>query len=292
HIEEAGIHSGDSACVLPPHSLSKEMLEEIKTATKVMAAELKVKGLMNIQYAIKDDVLYILEVNPRASRTVPFVSKATGVPLAKLATKVMMGEKLIDLGLTKEVLVNHFAVKEAVFPFDRFENVDTLLGPEMKSTGEVMGIDACLGLAFAKSQMAAGQKIPTGGTVFISLRRGDKSAILPAAKKLKEMDFDIVATSGTAQFLKEHKVECEKVFKISEGRPHILDKIQDGQIQWIINTSMGTRTTEDSYSIRRSALDYHLPYTTTIAGVESMVDAISTASEKSIEVQSIQEYFK
>ena len=292
HIEEAGIHSGDSACVLPPHSLSKEMLEEIKTATKVMAAELKVKGLMNIQYAIKDDVLYILEVNPRASRTVPFVSKATGVPLAKLATKVMMGEKLIDLGLTKEVLVNHFAVKEAVFPFDRFENVDTLLGPEMKSTGEVMGIDACLGLAFAKSQMAAGQKIPTGGTVFISLRRGDKSAILPAAKKLKEMDFDIVATSGTAQFLKEHKVECEKVFKISEGRPHILDKIQDGQIQWIINTSMGTRTTEDSYSIRRSALDYHLPYTTTIAGVESMVDAISTASEKSIEVRSIQEYFK
>ncbi len=292
HIEEAGIHSGDSACVLPPHSLSKEMLEEIKTATKVMAAELKVKGLMNIQFAIKDDVLYILEVNPRASRTVPFVSKATGVPLAKLATKVMMGEKLIDLGLTKEVLVNHFAVKEAVFPFDRFENVDTLLGPEMKSTGEVMGIDACLGLAFAKSQMAAGQKIPTGGTVFISLRRGDKSAILPAAKKLKEMDFDIVATSGTAQFLKEHKVECEKVFKISEGRPHILDKIQDGQIQWIINTSMGTRTTEDSYSIRRSALDYHLPYTTTIAGVESMVDAISTASEKSIEVRSIQEYFK
>ncbi|MCK5227405.1 MAG: carbamoyl-phosphate synthase large subunit, partial [Desulfobulbaceae bacterium] len=292
HIEEAGIHSGDSACVLPPHSLSKEMLEEIKTATKVMAAELKVKGLMNIQYAIKDDVLYILEVNPRASRTVPFVSKATGVPLAKLATKVMMGEKLIDLGLTKEVLVNHFAVKEAVFPFDRFENVDTLLGPEMKSTGEVMGIDACLGLAFAKSQMAAGQKIPTGGTVFISLRRGDKSAILPAAKKLKEMDFDIVATSGTAQFLKEHEVECEKVFKISEGRPHILDKIQDGQIQWIINTSMGTRTTEDSYSIRRSALDYHLPYTTTIAGVESMVDAISTASEKSIEVRSIQEYFK
>ena len=292
HIEEAGIHSGDSACVLPPHSLSKEMLEEIKTATKVMAAELKVKGLMNIQYAIKDDVLYILEVNPRASRTVPFVSKATGVPLAKLATKVMMGEKLIDLGLTKEVLVNHFAVKEAVFPFDRFENVDTLLGPEMKSTGEVMGIDACLGLAFAKSQMAAGQKIPTGGTVFISLRRGDKSAILPAAKKLKKMSFDIVATSGTAQFLKEHEVECEKVFKISEGRPHILDKIQDGQIQWIINTSMGTRTTEDSYSIRRSALDYHLPYTTTIAGVESMVDAISTASEKSIEVRSIQEYFK
>ncbi len=292
HIEEAGIHSGDSACVLPPHSLSKEMIEEIKEASRAMAKELKVKGLMNVQYAVKDDELYIIEVNPRASRTVPFVSKATGVPLAKLATKIMMGATLAELGLTEEVEVEHFAVKEAVFPFDRFDNVDTLLGPEMKSTGEVMGMDKCLGLAFTKSQMAAGQKIPTEGAVFISMRRGDKSAILPVAQKLRDMGFAIVATGGTCTYLQENDVDCEHVYKISQGRPHIMDKIQDGQIQWIINTSWGTRTTEDSYTIRRSALNYHLPYTTTIAGAESMVRAIATMKQESVEVQSVQEYFE
>ncbi|MDH3393712.1 MAG: carbamoyl-phosphate synthase large subunit, partial [Desulfobulbaceae bacterium] len=291
HIEEAGIHSGDSASVLPPHTLSKDMVQQIIAATKAMALELKVVGLMNIQFAVKDDVLYVIEVNPRASRTIPFVSKATGVPLAKLATKVMMGKTLTELGFTKEVEVKHFAVKESVFPFDRFENVDTILGPEMKSTGEVMGLDDSLGIAFAKSQLAAGQRIPETGNVLISLRSGDKSAILPVAKQLIELGFGILATTGTADFLNDNDVPCTQVHKISEGRPHILDKIQDKQIQWIINTSMGTRTTEDSYTIRRAALSYHLPYTTTIAGAVSMVKAIATTKQESMEVKSIQEYF-
>jgi len=291
HIEEAGIHSGDSACVLPPHSLSKEMIEEIKVASKAMAEELKVIGLMNVQFAVKDNELYILEVNPRASRTIPFVSKATGVPLAKLATKVMMGMKLADLGLTTEVEVSHWAVKEAVFPFDRFANVDTLLSPEMKSTGEVMGIDSSVGIAFAKSQLAAGHKLPVKGNVLISVRDADKAAILPLAKRLLSLGFSIMATSGTAAFLSEHNVDCSMVNKISQGRPHILDKVQDNQIQWIINTSLGSRTTEDSYSIRRSALDYHLPYTTTASGGLSMVRALETAREKEIQVKAIQEYF-
>ena len=292
HIEEAGIHSGDSACVLPPHSLSPALLERIKAATKAMALELKVIGLMNIQYAVKDDVLYVLEVNPRASRTAPFVSKATGVPLAKLATKVMMGKKLPELGLTTEVVISHYAVKEAVFPFDRFANVDTLLGPEMKSTGEVMGVDYTLGLAFAKAQLAAGQKIPTSGSVLISVRNNDKPVILATAQKLTALGFKLLATANTAQFLTENSVECTKVNKISEGRPHILDMIKDKKIQWIINTSMGTRTTEDSYTIRRSALDYHIPYTTTTAGAEAMTLAITTLTEKSMEVQALQDYFK
>jgi carbamoyl-phosphate synthase large subunit len=291
HIEEAGIHSGDSACVLPPHSISKEMIETIKSATRAMAAELKVKGLMNIQFAVKENVLYVLEVNPRASRTVPFVSKATGVPLAKLATKVMMGKTLPELGLTEEVAVAHYAVKEAVFPFDRFDNVDTLLGPEMKSTGEVMGMDVCLGLAFAKSQLAAGQKIPTEGNVLLSVRHNDKPAIIPIAKKIIALGFNILATRGTARILAENGVACASVHKISEGRPHILDKIQDKDIQWIVNTSLGTRTTEDAYTIRRAALNYHLPYTTTIAGAESMVKAIGTMQQESMEPKSVQEYF-
>ncbi|MFC1844267.1 carbamoyl-phosphate synthase large subunit [Thermodesulfobacteriota bacterium] len=291
HIEEAGIHSGDSACVLPPHSLSKEMIQEIKTASKAMAEELKVIGLMNVQFAVKDNELYVLEVNPRASRTIPFVSKATGVPLAKLATKVMMGMKLVDLGLTSEVEVSHWAVKEAVFPFDRFANVDTLLSPEMKSTGEVMGIDSSVGIAFAKSQLAAGHQLPVKGNVLISVRDADKAAVLPLAQRLLSLGFSILATTGTAAFLSEHNVDCTMVNKISQGRPHILDKVQDNQIQWIINTSLGSRTTEDSYSIRRSALDYHLPYTTTTSGALSMVRALETVREKEIQVKAIQEYF-
>jgi carbamoyl-phosphate synthase large subunit len=291
HIEEAGIHSGDSACVLPPHSLSPEMIEEIKVASKAMAEELKVIGLMNVQFAVKDNELYILEVNPRASRTIPFVSKATGVPLAKLATKVMMGMKLADLGLTTEIEVKHWAVKEAVFPFDRFANVDTLLSPEMKSTGEVMGIDSSVGIAFAKSQLAAGHQLPEKGNVLISVRDADKAAVLPLAQRLLSLGFSILATSGTAAFLSEHNVDCSMVNKISQGRPHILDKVQDKQIQWIINTSLGSRTTEDSYSIRRSALDYHLPYSTTTSGALSMVRALETLREKEIQVKAIQEYF-
>jgi carbamoyl-phosphate synthase large subunit len=292
HIEEAGIHSGDSACVLPPHSLSPGLIEQIKEATRAMAKELKVIGLMNIQYAVKDKILYVLEVNPRASRTIPFVSKATGVPLAKLATKVMMGMKLPELGLTREVEIAHYAVKEAVFPFDRFDNVDTLLGPEMKSTGEVMGMDESLGLAFAKSQFAAGQPIPLAGTVLFSMRGDDKAVILPVAKKLHDLGFYIMGTRGTAAFLSSNGVPCERINKISEGRPHILDKIQDHKIQWIVNTSRGTRTTEDSYTIRRAALNYHLPYTTTTAGAEFMAMAIATLKDQTMEVKAVQEYFR
>lgn len=290
HIEEAGIHSGDSSCVLPPHTLSARLIDEIKEATRAMAAELGVIGLMNVQYAVKDEELYILEVNPRASRTVPFVSKATGVPLAKLATKVMMGMTLEQLGLTTEVTIKHWAVKEAVFPFDRFKNVDTLLGPEMKSTGEVMGVDDNLGLALAKAQLAAGVTLPAAGTVFISVRDGDKEGIREAARHLVEMGFSLLATRGTAGYLQQHGVACDQVNKIAEGRPHILDKLRDRQVAWVVNTSMGRRTTEDSYLIRRAALELHIPYTTTISGAVSVVMAIQALRVSALGVQPIQ-YF-
>jgi carbamoyl-phosphate synthase large subunit len=234
---------------------------------------------MNVQFAVKDEVLYILEVNPRASRTVPFVSKATGVPLAKLATKVMMGKKLAELGVTGETEISHWAVKEAVFPFDRFDKVDTLLGPEMKSTGEVMGIDDNLGLAIAKAHLAAGSTLPLSGNVFISVRDSDKNSVLPVAQNLVELGFKLVVTAGTADFLKSEGVACEYVNKISQGRPHILDKLQDKEIVWIVNTSLGKRTTEDSYRIRRAALDLHIPYTTTITGAAAVVKAMQDIKE-------------
>ena len=290
HIEEAGIHSGDSACVLPPHTLSDEIIEEIKNASKAMAAELGVVGLMNIQYAVKDDTLYVLEVNPRASRTVPFVSKATGVPLAKLATKIMMGMSLSELGITKEAEISHWAVKEAVFPFDRFDGVDSLLGPEMKSTGEVMGIDDNLGLAIAKAHLAAGSLLPSSGNVFISVRDSDKIGIIPVARELQALGFTIIATSGTALFLSESGIDCEKINKISQGRPHILDKVHDQGIDWIVNTSLGKRTTEDSYQIRRAAIDLHIPYTTTVNGAAALVRAMKEMKEKDISVKPVQKF--
>jgi carbamoyl-phosphate synthase large subunit len=212
------------------------------------------------------------------------------VQLAKIAPKVMMGMSRAELGFTKEIEINHWAVKAAVFPFDRFENVDTLLGPEMKSTGEVMGIDDNLGLALAKAQQAAGQDLPMSGAVFISVRHGDKANMVPVAASLAEQGFSLLATRGTAVKLAEHGVECEQVNKISQGRPHILDKLKDGQVQWIINTSSGTRTTEDSYSIRRAALDYHIPYTTTITGASSMTQAIATLARQDIAVKTVQEF--
>ncbi|WP_136796803.1 carbamoyl-phosphate synthase large subunit [Desulfosediminicola ganghwensis] len=290
HVEEAGIHSGDSSCVLPPYTLGKDIVDQIKDASRAMAQELGVVGLMNVQFAVKDETLFILEVNPRASRTVPFVSKATGLPLAKLATKVMMGMSLDDLGITKEVEIDHWAVKEAVFPFDRFENVDTLLGPEMKSTGEVMGIDEKLGLAIAKAHLAAGSTLPLSGAVFISVRDGDKAAILPVAKNLEALGFSIVATDGTGNYLQDNGVSCELVNKISQGRPHILDKVRDKEIVLIINTSLGRRTTEDAYTIRRSALNYHVPYSTTITGARAVVRAIREVRTHEIGVQPVQ-YF-
>jgi carbamoyl-phosphate synthase large subunit len=290
HIEEAGIHSGDSACVLPPHSLSAAMIEEIDRATKMMAAELGVIGLMNVQFGVQGDNLFVLEVNPRASRTVPFVSKATGVPLAKLATKVMMGSSLAELGLSKEVEISHWAVKEAVFPFNRFDGVDTLLGPEMKSTGEVMGIDDNLGHAIAKAHLAVDFTLPTAGNVFISVRDGDKAAIIGVARALEELGFTVFATAGTAHALREEGITCTPINKISEGRPHILDKILDKEIAWIVNTSHGKRTTEDSYTIRRAAIDLHIPYTTTANGAQAMVIGMRAIKERELRVTPVQKF--
>jgi len=290
HIEEAGIHSGDSACVLPPHSISPSMIEQIITATKAMSAELKVIGLMNVQYAIKNEQLYVLEVNPRASRTIPFVSKATGVPLAKLATKVMLGKTLAELGLTKEIIPPHISVKEAVMPFDRFPDVDTLLGPEMKSTGEVMGIDTDFGLAYAKAQLGAGQKLPTSGAVFISVQNRDKAVALPIAAQFQKMGFKIMATDGTSAFLKANGIVNQRINKVSMGRPHVVDAIKNKEIQLVINTGPGIETLQDGYMIRRATIKFGIPYTTTISGAIAISQGIASLKEKTLSVKSIQEY--
>ena len=290
HIEEAGVHSGDSACVLPPRSLSDELIEIIKKATRALAAELNVIGLMNIQFAVKDDVLYVLEVNPRASRTVPFVSKATGMPLAKIATRVMLGHTLDEQGLEKGVWPEHISVKEAVFPFNRFPGVDTILGPEMKSTGEVMGINSDFGMAYAKSQFAAGQMLPSSGTVFISVRDRDKKSATKAAARFHQLGFKLVATKGTAEALKRENLEVETVNKVSEGSPHIIDLIKNGEIDLIINTAMGSRTVQDSTSIRRTALLYKVPYVTTLAGALTTAEACEAIKNKHLSVKTLQEY--
>ena len=290
HIEEAGIHSGDSACSLPPYSLSPDVMEDIRRQSHALAKELKVIGLMNIQFAVKDNAVYILEVNPRASRTVPFVSKAIGRPLAKIAAKVMLGRTLKELGLTEEAAPEHISVKESVFPFIKFPGVDTILGPEMKSTGEVMGIDRDFGRAFAKAQIAAGAKLPLKGTVFISVKDDDKDAIIPAARKLESMGFKIIATGGTAQHLKAKGVNAEFVYKVVEGRPHIVDKIKSGEIAMVINTSFGIKAVTDSYSIRRTALVYNVPYFTTISGAKAAAHGIGALLTGGLDVTSIQKY--
>lgn len=292
HIEEAGIHSGDSACVLPPYSLSPMMIDEISRATKSMAVELHVVGLMNVQYAIKAGQLFVLEVNPRASRTVPFVSKATGVPLAKIATKVMLGKTLAELGLTREVKPTHISVKEAVLPFDRFPDVDTLLGPEMKSTGEVMGIDFKFGPAYAKAQLGARQNLPTGGTVFISVGDRDKAATYPLAAQFAELGFSVVATKGTSAFFTEKGIANRMINKVSMGRPHVVDAIKNGEIGLIINTGAGAErdTNRDGYIIRRAALKFNIPYATTIAGAMAVCKAITALKEAPLTVKTLQEY--
>jgi carbamoyl-phosphate synthase large subunit len=290
HIEEAGVHSGDTACVLPPNDISPDFIDRITRATKSMAAELNVVGLMNVQYAIKDDQLYVLEVNPRASRTIPFVSKATGVPLAKLATKVMLGRSLSDLGLTREIIPAHISVKEAVFPFDRFPDVDILLGPEMKSTGEVMGIASDFGSAYAKAQLGAGQNLPTAGTVFISIIDNDKKSVLALAAKFREIGFNIMATYGTSGFLTAHGIANQPVHKVSFGRPHVIDAIKNGDIQLVINTSVGGETRRDGYHIRRAALKHKIPYATTIAGGTAICTGIMALKNKMLSVKTIQEY--
>jgi len=291
HIEEAGIHSGDSACVLPPYTLSDEIIEVIKENTGTLALELKIKGLLNIQYAIKNDQVYILEVNPRASRTVPFVSKVTNVPLAKVATRVMLGKSLAEMGLDKETELDYVGVKEAVFPFNRFPGVDTLLGPEMKSTGEVMGIDTSFGVAFAKAELAAGSKVPFSGKVFVSVKNKDKRTILFIVKKLVDLGFIIVATNGTARALRKNDVEVEHVCKMHEGRPNIVDLIKNGEIQLIINTPSGARPWEDGIYIRAAALAYDIPIITTTSGAAAMVNGIEALQKRGLEVKSLQNYY-
>jgi carbamoyl-phosphate synthase large subunit len=290
HIEEAGVHSGDSACSLPPFSIPPDIIREIDRQTRMIALELGVIGLMNIQFAVREGRIYVLEVNPRASRTIPFVSKAIGVPLAKLAARVMAGKTLGDLGFTKEVKIKHIAVKEAVFPFAKFPGVDTLLGPEMKSTGEVMGIDADFGMAFAKSQMAAGNPMPLSGRVFLSVKDKDKAGMLEVAQGLEKAGFSIVATRGTADYLRKRGITVETVNKVTEGRPHIVDQITDMQVDVVMNTVYGAEAQKDSYSIRRTTLVKGIPYFTTLSAAKAAVRGISATKTRPLQVKSIQEY--
>jgi carbamoyl-phosphate synthase large subunit len=291
HIEEAGIHSGDSACSIPPYSLSPAIVEELRAQTVAMAKAIGVVGLMNVQYAIQNDEIYVLEVNPRASRTVPFVAKATGVPVAKIGALVMAGQKLSSFKLDDALTTRHVAVKEAVFPFARFPNVDTILGPEMKSTGEVMGLDTNFARAFAKAQLGAGVSLPRSGTVFLSVRDSDKTAIVPVARRLAELGFSIMATSGTAKYIAAAGIPVKKVNKVLEGRPHCVDAIRSGDIQLVINTARGPQSVADSYDIRRSALTHGVPNFTTISAARAVAHAIAALISGSLEVAPLQSYF-
>jgi carbamoyl-phosphate synthase large subunit len=292
HIEEAGIHSGDSACSLPPYSLSPSTVTEIKAQTEEMARALGVVGLMNVQYAIKDGMVFVLEVNPRASRTVPFVAKATGVPVAKIGARVMAGARLSEFRLDDQAIAPHVAVKEAVFPFARFVGVDTMLGPEMKSTGEVMGLDASFERAFAKSQLGAGVKLPDAGTAFLSVREGDKVGLVPMARRLTDMGFSILATRGTAARIRDAGLAVRVVNKVLEGRPHCVDAIRSGEVQLVINTAGSAQSVTDSFDIRRSALLHGVPHYTTIAGARAAVHAIAALKAGTLEVAPLQSYFR
>ncbi|MFT5413386.1 MAG: carbamoyl-phosphate synthase large subunit, partial [Verrucomicrobiales bacterium] len=291
HIEPAGVHSGDSACVIPPFSLSESMKAEIMAAAKNLAKELEVRGLMNIQFAVKDEDLYVIEVNPRASRTVPFVSKAIGVPLAKLAAKVMAGEKLVDLGFTEEVYPTHISVKEAVFPFARFPGIDILLSPEMKSTGEVMGIDKEFGMAYAKSQMAAGESLPASGNIFLSVKDADKQKSVQIAKDFHDLGFTIYSSTGTAKILNEQGVPAKTLFKLAEGRrPNVLDMIKNGEVSLIINTPSGQAPREDEVKIRSTAVANRIPVLTNLRAAEASIQAIRSLQKNEMGVQTLQEY--
>jgi len=292
HIEEAGVHSGDSGCSLPPYSLDQSIVEEIRRQMKALALELGVIGLMNAQFAVKDKTVYVLEVNPRGSRTVPFVSKAIGVPLAKLAMKTMVGKNLRELGFTEVETPAHLSVKESVFPFNKFPGVDVLLGPEMKSTGEVMGIDADFGWAFAKSQAGAGAMLPRGGTAFISVKESDRPAALEVASRLHRLGFAIQATSGTAGFLRESGLDVRSVHKVAEGRPHIVDHIKNGEVALVVNTVRTAASHADSLSIRREALTKGLAYYTTIRGARAAVMGIEAILKKELTIRSLQEYHR
>jgi carbamoyl-phosphate synthase large subunit len=298
HIEEAGIHSGDSACALPPYSLQPAVIAELGRQAEALAKALGVIGLMNVQFAIKaatdnqggdEHDIYILEVNPRASRTVPFVAKATGVPIAKIAARLMVGEKLASFGLTPRRMT-HTAVKEAVFPFNRFPGVDVILGPEMRSTGEVMGLDPDFALAFAKAQLGAGVALPETGKVFISVKDSDKPLLEPVAAKLIALGFHIIATESTQRHFQAHGIAAERINKVLEGQPHIVDAMIDGEIQLVINTTEGAQAIADSFSLRRTALTNSIPYYTTVAGARAAVAAIEALRRGPLEVAPLQSY--
>jgi len=282
HIEQAGVHSGDSACSLPPYSLSREIQDEMRRQIRLMSLELGVVGLMNTQFALRGDDVYVLEVNPRASRTVPFVSKATGLPLAGIAAKVMAGKTLKEQGQTREIVPNFYSVKEAVFPFMKFPGVDPILGPEMRSTGEVMGIGWSFGGARAKSMKAAGYGLPRIGKAFLSVRDADKLLLVPIARELIGRGYKLVATSGTARFLNENSIKCESVNKVLEGRPHIVDLIKNDEIKFIVNTTEGATAIADSFSIRREALQRKVSYTTTIAGGRATLRALDHENDYTV----------
>ncbi len=289
HIEEAGIHSGDSACTLPHYSLAESVLDGIRQQTEILAKALGVVGLMNVQFAVKDGEIYILEVNPRASRTVPFVAKTTGHQIAKIASRVMAGEALDEFGLSDRRL-SHIAVKEAVFPFARFPGVDVILGPEMRSTGEVMGLDRNFAVAFAKSQLAGGVALPVAGSVFISVRDKDKPSMVPLGRQLIDMGFDVVATRGTAKAMQQAGLEVRLINKVLEGRPHVVDAMKNGAIALVINTTEGSQAVKDSYTLRRTALTERIPYYTTVAGAKAAVQAIETLLTGGLEVMPLQSY--
>jgi carbamoyl-phosphate synthase large subunit len=290
HIEEAGVHSGDSACSIPPSSLGAKVVKEIERQTRELALALKVKGLMNVQFAVKDDEVYLIEVNPRASRTVPFVAKAIGRPVAKIAARVMAGEALSKLGDLRRKM-SYIAVKESVFPFARFPGTDPVLGPEMKSTGEVMGIDKDFDIAFAKALLGAGMALPDRGTAFVSVKDADKDNIIPAAEKLVELGFSLIATGGTAEHLAKKGLPVSQVNKVAQGRPHIVDRLLDGDVDLVFNTTEGWQSLKDSHSIRTTALNKKVPYFTTAAASLAAARSIEAVRGQALEVASLQSYY-
>lgn len=293
HVEEAGIHSGDSACMIPPMTISKELQAQIIETTRLLAFELNVVGLLNIQFAIKDNELFVIEVNPRASRTVPFVSKTTGDSLAKIALKVMLGKKLKEMGFTEMKKFSYVSVKEAVLPFNKFPGVDILLSPEMKSTGEVMGISYNFGESYYKAELAAGDRLPHKGTVFFSINDRSKGELLNEMRKLHDAGFKIIATKGTAAFCNEHGIPCEMVFKVNEGRPNVVDRIKDMDIQLIVNTPIGKMTRDDAFFIRQAAVRYRVPAVTTVSAAKAAVNGLLYVKEMGeLSVRPIQEYYK
>jgi len=290
HIEDAGIHSGDSACVLPPYLIAERDLETMRAHTAALARALNVVGLINVQYAVRDGVVYVLEVNPRASRTIPFVSKAIGVPLASIAARVMTGETLDAIGFTDEVRPAYVSVKEAVFPFKKFREFDPILGPEMRSTGEVMGIADSFGSAFAKAQLAADNGLPSGGALFVTVNDHDKASATPIVRRFHELGFRVLATRGTAAYLRARGVPAERVFKVHEGRPHAIDLVVNGEVHLLINTPLGKHAQRDDYTIRQAAIAHRVPYTTTLSAASAACDAVLALRSRQPSVRSLQEW--